>query len=171
MLPTVLRNESNEVIFEVPARVKSFSHLLSLYEDGFELAEWFGPYRIYASWDFGSSTTTLVFARVNGKEYGTMRPDEVKSPPDRPSEIVLEQNYPNPFNPTTVISYQIPAASHVTLKVYDVLGREMAVLVNGPKSPGYYQAILNGRNLRSGVYFYRLQVGNYTAMKKLLLLK
>ncbi len=88
-----------------------------------------------------------------------------------PKTIGLSQNYPNPFNPTTVISYQLPVNSLVTLKVYDILGREVSTLVNTKQNAGYYSATFNGANLPSGVYFYRLQAGTYISTKKLLLLK
>ena len=91
--------------------------------------------------------------------------------PMTPPHFLLEQNYPNPFNPTTVITYDIAKRSRVSLKVYDVLGREVATLINAEKSPGQYQATFNGSDLPSGVYFYRIHAGNYTAVKKLLLLK
>ena len=88
-----------------------------------------------------------------------------------PNRFSLSQNYPNPFNPTTMISYQLPVNSLVTLKVYDVLGREVATLVNGRQSAGYHHISFNGANLSSGVYFYRLETGSYTNTKKFLLLK
>ncbi len=88
-----------------------------------------------------------------------------------PTEFSLKQNYPNPFNPTTIISYQLPISSHVTLKVFDLLGREVAVLVNEEKSPGNYEVKFNGSNLASGIYFYRLNAGQYSQMKKMILLK
>ena len=71
------------------------------------------------------------------------------------------QNYPNPFNPSSEIGYQISEFRHVTLVVYDLLGREVAVLVNEPKSPGSYEVKFDGSNLPSGVYFYRLPAGSY----------
>lgn len=86
-------------------------------------------------------------------------------------KFMLYQNYPNPFNPTTVISYQLSAISDVTLKVYDILGREVATLVNQKQSAGKYSVTFNGNALPSGVYFYRLVAGNDMAVKKLLLLK
>jgi hypothetical protein len=81
------------------------------------------------------------------------------------------QNYPNPFNPATVINYQLASAGKVSLKVYDLLGREVATLVNGMKAAGNYSATLNAGNLPSGVYFYRLQTGSFNSTKKLVLLK
>lgn len=88
-----------------------------------------------------------------------------------PSEFRLFQNYPNPFNPTTTILYDVPKKSHVTLLVYDVLGRKVATLVDGERSGGEYRVTFNGSRLASGVYFYRLKAGNYASVKKLLLLK
>jgi hypothetical protein len=88
-----------------------------------------------------------------------------------PSEYSLSQNYPNPFNPSTTISYQLPAQSHITLKVFDVLGREVATLVNGVEEPGYKSVTFDAGKLSSGIYFYRLQAGNHVETKKLLLLR
>ncbi len=94
----------------------------------------------------------------------------VLSPVDN-LEFKLGNNFPNPFNPTTVITYDVAKRSHVSLIVYDLLGREVATLVDADKSPGQYQIFFNGSDLPSGVFLYRLQAGNYTATKKLLLLK
>ena len=87
------------------------------------------------------------------------------------SEYQLSQNYPNPFNPTTKITYQIPDAGFVTIKIYDILGREVATIVNSEKLTGKYDVSFNATNLTSGIYFYKLQAGNFTAIKKLMLLK
>lgn len=88
-----------------------------------------------------------------------------------PSEFELGQNYPNPFNPTTKINFSIPTASNVTLKVYDALGKEVSSVVNEFKPAGNYTADFTANNLNSGVYFYTLNAGNFTATKKLMLVK
>lgn len=94
-----------------------------------------------------------------------------------PGDYLLSQNYPNPFNPSTTISYQIPVAGYVSLKVYDMLGNEVAELVNGYKNAGNYNVIFNGQSttsnkqLSSGVYSYRLNSGNFSSTKKFVLLK
>ncbi len=88
-----------------------------------------------------------------------------------PEMFYLSQNYPNPFNPITTIEYSIPKQSLVTIKVFDLLGREVATLVNEEKPAGNYIVNFNGINLSTGIYFYRLEADSYIAVKKLLLLK
>ena len=88
-----------------------------------------------------------------------------------PTSFNLSQNYPNPFNPSTVISWEQPFSSHISLKVYDILGREISTLVNEEKTAGNYEVTFDAKNLASGIYFYRLQAGNYTSIKKMILLK
>ena len=82
----------------------------------------------------------------------------------------LANNFPNPFNPTTTISYQISQRGLVTLKVYDVLGREIVVLVNEEKTAGIYKIEYDGSNISSGIYFYKLQAGSFVQTKKMILL-
>ncbi len=80
----------------------------------------------------------------------------------------LEQNYPNPFNPQTRITYTLSRSVHVTLKVFDLLGREAGVLVDDDQNPGRYHILWQPRGLASGIYLYRLQAGNFTAVKKMI---
>lgn len=89
----------------------------------------------------------------------------------RPLQFDLSQNYPNPFNPVTKIQYTIPSTQFVTLKVYDLLGREISTLVNEIKQPGMYEVNFNGNELTSGIYFYRIQAGTFIETKKLILLR
>jgi hypothetical protein len=88
-----------------------------------------------------------------------------------PDRFSLSQNYPNPFNPLTVIGYQLPVNTLVTLKVYDILGRLVTTLVEDRQSAGTHSVTFNASNLSSGVYFYRLTAGSYVQTKKLMLLK
>lgn len=88
-----------------------------------------------------------------------------------PDNFNLSQNYPNPFNPTTKINYTLPTSGLVTLKVYDILGKEVASLVNEVKTSGRYEVQFNASNLSSGTYFYRLETGKFVETKKMLLLK
>jgi subtilisin family serine protease len=88
-----------------------------------------------------------------------------------PLEFSLSQNYPNPFNPATSMQYAIGSRQFVSLKVYDVLGNEVAALVNEEKEPGVYDVSFDGSNLSSGLYFYKLQAGSFSEIKKMLLLK
>jgi hypothetical protein len=90
---------------------------------------------------------------------------------DMPSTYLLQQNYPNPFNPSTTILFSIPTSEFVTLKVYDLLGREIATLVNENLSAGSYSYNFDAKNLTSGVYLYKLQAGKYSETKKMLLSK
>jgi len=98
-------------------------------------------------------------------------PSSVEQISGLPMDFNLSQNYPNPFNPTTNIEYSIPEASFVQLKVYDVLGNEVATLVNEEQSAGIYRADFSGTDLASGLYIAKLQAGNYSKTIKMSLLK
>lgn len=88
-----------------------------------------------------------------------------------PEYYLLEQNYPNPFNPHTTIKFQIPKDDIVTLKIFNILGQEVTTLINEKRSAGYYDIKWNATNVPSGVYFYKLTAGNFTSIKKMLLVK
>jgi hypothetical protein len=79
----------------------------------------------------------------------------------------LNQNFPNPFNPTTNITYQVPIDGHVSLKIYDILGKEIVTLVNEQNIKGKYSVTFDGSKLAGGVYFYRLESGSFISTKKL----
>ena len=108
-----------------------------------------------------SSVTTFVGDVVVG----------VENVPEVPQTFGLLQNHPNPFNPTTQINYSIQAKSYVSLKVYNLLGQEVATLFEGVRQAGKYSAVFDGRGLTSGVYFYSLKANDITETKRLILLK
>ncbi|MDP2364265.1 MAG: T9SS type A sorting domain-containing protein [Ignavibacteria bacterium] len=89
----------------------------------------------------------------------------------RPETFALYSNYPNPFNPTTKIRYAISQTAFTSLKVYSILGQEVATLINEEKTPGVYEVNFSGLNLTSGTYIYKLQSGDFTVTRKMLLLK
>ena len=102
---------------------------------------------------------------------GNFKYSQIVTVTSLPTKFELWQNYPNPFNPTTTIQYAIPKAEHITLKVYDELGKEVTTLVNENKEAGQYRLNFNGSNLASGIYYYRISAGDFTEVKKLMLLK
>jgi len=83
----------------------------------------------------------------------------------------LANNYPNPFNPSTKIQYSLPTNEFVSLKVYDIIGREVATLVNQQQSAGVYDVSFNASNLTSGIYFYKIDAGSFVDVKKMMLIK
>ncbi|MCC6253484.1 MAG: T9SS type A sorting domain-containing protein [Ignavibacteriaceae bacterium] len=96
---------------------------------------------------------------------------DLKYEEEIPFQYQLSQNFPNPFNPVTRIRYSIPQSSFVTLKVYNILGKEISTLVNEEKSVGNYEVDFEGGNLTSGIYFYKIESGSFTDTKKFILLK
>ena len=91
--------------------------------------------------------------------------------PTIPSSFVLSQNYPNPFNPTTTLEYALPQPARVQLKIYNVVGQQIATVVDGEQEAGHHTVNFDAREFSSGVYFYRLHAGTYSDIKKMLLLK
>ncbi len=129
------------------------------------LANTIYSWRVSSGNDYGFSLWSEAW------KFRTEAPTWVASSPETPREFSLSQNYPNPFNPTTQIRYQLTETEFVTLKVYDVLGREVATLVNGYRSAGSYTVTFDASRLPSGVYFYRLIAGSYSATKKMLMIR
>lgn len=105
------------------------------------------------------------------KTSGAVTSIELNNLYTQPNEFTLDQNYPNPFNPSTSIQYRVSSISQVILKVYDVLGNEVATIVNEEKSAGSYEVKFDAAGLSSGMYFYKLQTDNFVETKKMLLLK
>lgn len=103
--------------------------------------------------------------------WGTWTYTSVDDDGMTPVTYALHQNYPNPFNPSTTIRFDVAAAGHVSLKVYDLLGREVALLLNREVGPGNHSVTWNAEGLTSGIYFYRIQVNDFVKNRKLVLLK
>jgi len=112
-------------------------------------------------WNFGQRFVVHVIDQVSSVEENNVVVNNFK----------LDQNYPNPFNPSTMISYSIPQSSFVTLRVYDIIGNEVATLVNETKSAGKYDVRFDASNLSNGVYLYSIKTNNYTSTKKMILMK
>jgi hypothetical protein len=120
-------------------------------------------YYILAATDFAGNInfTTVLTGIVSSVDEDNLLP----------AEIFLRQNYPNPFNPVTIIEFSVPVIARVSLKIYDILGREVTELVGGEFLPGIYRIPFHAGNLPSGTYFYTLSTGNYSETRKLILMK
>ncbi|MDI6766067.1 MAG: S8 family serine peptidase [Bacteroidota bacterium] len=142
-------------------------------------------YPLTFKWDKNDLFTSASFI-VNGEEIMMNEQGEIKIEREQvdiklrlykmpidalPMEFALYQNYPNPFNPSTRIHFEVPKEIHVTLKVYDMLGQEMATLVNEVKKVGRYEVEFDGNNLASGIYYYRLISGSFIDVKKMIVLQ
>jgi endo-1,4-beta-xylanase len=114
----------------------------------------------------GASANSVAAKFTTGNHVLAVEKDE-----RMPTEFKLSQNYPNPFNPVTQISYTVPRTEYVSLKVYNLLGQEVATLVEGVKTPGVYRVTFDGSDLTSGVYLYTEKATNFVATRKLVLLK
>lgn len=152
------------------------------YADTIDWAGW--DYKKVSSLGEGSNVYkfhSVVIKQVSGAEktgilyFDGMQTDGEISVVDEdnslPKVYSLKQNYPNPFNPSTIISFDLPKASFVTLKVYDILGREISILLNEYKGAGKHNAVFNASDLPSGIYIYRLEAGEFVKSSKMMLVK
>jgi len=111
-------------------------------------------------WNFAPNKTIKIVSSISGIENETSVFD-----------YTLKQNYPNPFNPTTTIEYSVPKESFITIKVFNLTGKEITTLVNGEKPAGNYSLIFKAISLPSGIYFYKMIAGNFVSIKKFILIK
>jgi PKD repeat protein len=126
------------------------------------------PYRFNNAASYANYNYIIDNWMISTFITGTKQEDKSK---DQPESFSLRQNYPNPFNPSTKISYSVQKAGFVSLKVYDILGREVATLVNSYQQPNNYTISFNAHNLASGIYLYKFKSGDFVQTKKMLLLK
>ena len=138
---------------------------------GWDLAHWYVD-NVHPN-ELGSHfMADKVYAALTGLKWlGGVTPVDDSRGREVPAAFSLRQNYPNPFNPSTSITYALPKESHVDLKVFDVLGRKVAALVNESKGAGEYTVQWDARNVPGGVYFYRLVAGRFSDTKRLVLIK
>jgi hypothetical protein len=133
----------------------------------------YGEIYLAGETNFNSSSTTYMYvARIDSSLNVLPPPIEVRQISNIiPKHFELVGNYPNPFNPNTRIVFDVPKSADVRITVFDVLGREVATLINKKLAPGKYEVDFNGTNLPSGIYFYRLTSANYSQTKKMALVK
>jgi hypothetical protein len=132
------------------------------------------PVNTYYGWSVADSAgNDYEFIRYYNLTltYKPMVINDVSEHANVHASYTLSQNFPNPFNPSTTIKFELPKASEVRLNVYDLLGREASVLVNDRRDAGVYEVKFDATGLSSGVYFYRIQAGDFIQTKRLLLLK
>ncbi|HEY6907407.1 MAG TPA: T9SS type A sorting domain-containing protein, partial [Ignavibacteriaceae bacterium] len=168
--PYTVIYSADTTLYQLDTHFKEYN-AESLFGYTYNLVKDFGITYEYMTFDFGSDDRILKGAVLNGIVYGDTTITGIKDEINPVNTFLLFQNYPNPFNPVTNIKYQIPKTSFITLKVYDVLGNEVAVLVNEEKPAGSYIVQFDGSDLASGVYFSILKSGGNILVRKLLLLK
>ena len=127
-----------------------------------------GAGSVYAT----SSSSTVWAGTDDGMLYSLDSPMSVeKTGSELPAEFTLSQNYPNPFNPSTMIKFALPVENFVTLKIFSITGELVATLINGTMTAGKYEVNFDASTLGTGVYIYRLEAGNFTSTRKMMLVK
>ena len=178
---TLFSEAGSENIFNENRNFRSFEYY-SLMSHTYKLAQSLGIYNRRWGYDFGSTDFFLKGCVTDGIVYGDTTLTDVENEIELPKEFSLSQNYPNPFNPVTTIKYTIPNVIStegrnlkVQLKVYDILGCEVATLVNKEQPAGNYEvefkSSVGSLQLASGIYFYRLKAGSFTETRKMILVK
>jgi len=173
--PLFYNNESGAIISTTKGLIVPTRNSFYLTTDGGntwqDLIDFQLPINVWSAVQINDSTILMGMWNGLGKLviHGPLTP--VINHPSVATSFQLSQNYPNPFNPTTSIQYEVASRQYVTLTVYNVLGERVATLVDGEKAPGSYTATFDGSKLPSGVYFYRLQAGNFTQTRRMVLMK
>jgi hypothetical protein len=154
--------EQKSAIYKFAYKDSDIVLIDSLFIDGF----WWSRFKIFNN-DVYLILSNEERVRVYKIDKVTTTPKE----PQIPTKFALYQNYPNPFNPTTTISYDLPVRSRVRLSIYNILGQEVATLVDSEQEPGRYDVKFDASDLPSGVYFYTLQTPYFTKTNKMVLVK
>jgi hypothetical protein len=167
------------ILFNRKTEIRKY-YLYSIVLNQVYLSDFFGPYRLESDGEPPGTSKLyidLVGCIIGGKTYGKLL--DIKKNKDYSSEYILYQNYPNPFNPNTQIDFYLPRSSFVSLKIYNILGQELEVLLNEKRNSGNHSITWNANKYPSGVYFYKLIVNqvdlngkdNYVISKKLIISK
>ena len=167
---TLFNSEKDSLIFNLSRKIRTYNYY-SLESYAYTLVNGIGLYSVQNGYDFGVTNYSLNGYVIDGIVYGDTTITDVDDARQLPTEFRLNQNFPNPFNPSTKISWQTPVTGWQTLNVFDVLGNEVATLVNEYKPAGSYEVDFNASGLSSGVYFYQLKVGDFINTKKMMLIK
>lgn len=169
---TLFDSENDSLIFNLKRKIRRYDYY---YLDGYTytLVSGIGLFSVRQGYDFGTTNYYLNGCVINNLVYGDTTVTSAENENQIRFEFKLSQNYPNPFNPVTVINYQLPERSDVSLIVYDVLGNQIAILVDKQQSAGSYNVDFNADKLKlsSGVYLYRLNTGKFVKTGKMVLLK
>jgi len=136
----------------------------------FTFVEQFGLFEIYSGFP-GINRSTLIACVIDSVQYGEFIVSTHNSEPLLPKDITLYQNHPNPFNPVTTIQYELPKRSDVQINIYDLLGKKVTTLVSETQDAGFKSVQWDATSVPSGIYFYRLEAGNQTITRKLVVLK
>ncbi len=172
---TFFETEEDFQIWQINSQLRRFTFDYLLYYN-YDMVENIGLFHQKTGYDFGETNYFLNGCVLNGTVYGDTTVTDVNEDTPIPKEFSLYQNFPNPFNPSTTIDYDLPVSSHVTLKIFDILGREIETLVDEFQQAGNHSAqFLSNAELPSGVYFYQLAIDgggkNFISVKKMMLLK
>lgn len=167
---TICRSIEIDTVFGLTTEVKTFFDYSNIPGGEYQLAKGFGDYG-GSSCELSCSYGSLVYAKINGIEYGNKIITGMKEDKDLPSKFTLLQNYPNPFNPSTNIIFEIPKAGYVTIRIYDVLGREIEFHKLNYLNGGKHTVTFNGSKYSSGIYFYQIEYNKIIETKKMSLLK
>ena len=159
-------------VFGIISDTKDFSHD-GLFVENIKYAKNFGViYSCSGEPPPCGNFTNLIGCRIDGIVYGDTNFTNIKQIGNSvPEYFSLSQNYPNPFNPKTIINYELSITNFVNIKVFDALGKEVATLVNENQNAGSYSVEFYGEGMPSGIYFYKLEAGDFTETKRMILLK
>ena len=179
----IVDSEATQLIYPTPSDSAEMTHMMPREANGIDTVSWPFLYQAPSTPNiidtlYANSNTVNLNGDPKGDEWTfaanrliQVTPAEGVEEEPVPFAFQLSQNYPNPFNPLTIINYQLTISSFVSLRVYDITGREVRTLVHETLEPGKHSLSFDASDLSSGVYLYKIQAGHFTETRKMLLLK